>query len=88
MCKLMTAKELSVLMESVCVQAGYTGDLCGVDINECDSVYCGSNGECRDGLSNFTCDCHPGFNGTFCEMDIGEYIIMWESVLCGLWLRI
>ncbi len=50
--------------ECVC-EAGYTGDLCGVDINECDSVYCGSNGECRNGLANFTCDCHPGFNGTF-----------------------
>ena len=30
------------------------------------------NGQCFDDVSKFSCDCDPGFTGTFCNLDVDE----------------
>ena len=52
-------------------QAGYRGNLCQWDINECESSPC-LNGTCLDLVNGFQCDCAPGYDGTICEHDVDE----------------
>lgn len=40
--------------------AGYEGDLCQTDIDECVGNSC-LNGKCVDGVANYTCRCDPGW---------------------------
>ena len=40
--------------------AGYEGDLCQTDIDECLGNAC-VNGKCMDGVANYTCRCDPGW---------------------------
>uniref|UniRef100_A0A667WCI4 EGF-like domain-containing protein n=1 Tax=Myripristis murdjan TaxID=586833 RepID=A0A667WCI4_9TELE len=51
--------------------AGYTGQHCETDINECYSDPC-HYGTCKDGLASFTCYCRPGYTGRLCETNINE----------------
>ncbi|XP_063971397.1 fibrillin-2-like isoform X3 [Lytechinus pictus] len=52
--------------------AGFNGDLCQNDINECLSDPCMNGGNCTDGVDYFNCTCPDGYNGTMCETDIDE----------------
>ena len=47
--------------------AGFTGQYCEVDINECGSNPCFNEGLCIDSKNSFNCECQPGFFGNFCE---------------------
>ena len=38
------------------------------DINDCDPNPCQYNGECVDGIANYTCDCVTGVHGPNCEI--------------------
>ena len=38
-----------------------------LDIDECASSPCQSNGTCLDGIDSYTCNCASGFEGTNCE---------------------
>ncbi|KAI9551727.1 hypothetical protein GHT06_022063 [Daphnia sinensis] len=51
--------------------AGYEGDLCQVNIDECVNHLC-VNGDCLDGVANYTCQCKPGWTGWLCDEDINE----------------
>ena len=42
----------------------FPGELCDVDINECDEDPC-LHGECENMEGSFGCDCDPGFEGNF-----------------------
>ena len=42
-----------------------------VEIDECLSMPC-INGDCKDGLNEFSCVCYPGFYGTRCENNFNE----------------
>ncbi|KAF5891233.1 neurogenic locus notch protein 2-like, partial [Clarias magur] len=33
---------------------------------------CLNNGTCVDGINRFSCRCHPGFTGSFCQYEINE----------------
>ncbi|KAL7730858.1 hypothetical protein ACLKA6_003615 [Drosophila palustris] len=53
-------------------QAGYEGDDCGTDIDECLNTHCENNGTCINQVANFYCQCQAGFEGRYCEQNIDE----------------
>ncbi|XP_034117691.1 protein crumbs isoform X5 [Drosophila albomicans] len=53
-------------------QAGYEGDDCATDIDECLNTHCENNGTCINQVANFYCQCQPGFEGRYCEQNIDE----------------
>lgn len=57
------AKCLDPLANYTCdCLAGYEGDLCHINIDECVDHLC-VNGDCLDGVANYTCQCRPGWTG-------------------------
>ncbi|SPP83299.1 blast:Protein crumbs [Drosophila guanche] len=53
-------------------QAGYEGDDCGTDIDECLNTECQNNGTCINQVADFFCQCQDGFQGRHCELNINE----------------
>ncbi|XP_074620010.1 uncharacterized protein LOC141878862 isoform X3 [Acropora palmata] len=49
--------------------AGYTGQYCSAEIDECASYPC-LRGRCTDLLNNYSCSCYLGFEGRNCDIDI------------------
>ncbi|XP_022095362.1 uncharacterized protein LOC110981781 [Acanthaster planci] len=47
--------------------AGYSGDNCEINVNECLSTPCQFGGECRDVINGYICLCSPGRGGPNCE---------------------
>lgn len=48
-------------------------DLISTERNACSSDPCANGGSCYGkGVTDFTCVCAPGYNGTHCEIDIDE----------------
>src|SRR4051794_15129297 len=52
--------------------AGYSGNNCQNNIDECLSNPCRNGGTCNDGVNGFTCRCAAGYAGTLCGTDINE----------------
>ncbi|PFX23105.1 Fibropellin-1 [Stylophora pistillata] len=50
-------------------EAGFTGLLCDINIDECSSNPC-FNGKCVDGVGSFECVCNKGYFGNNCEKKI------------------
>ena len=51
---------------------GYTGDLCGEDVDECATSPCQNGATCTNTHGGFECVCAGGFTGTNCSVDIDE----------------
>ena len=49
--------------------AGYEGQACERDTDECLSAPCMHQGRCVDGVNSFTCTCATGYSGRLCEVD-------------------
>ena len=47
--------------------AGYTGNLCDEDNNECASEPCLHGGTCADGVNQYKCICLRGWDGQNCD---------------------
>ena len=43
-----------------------------MNIDECLSHPCMNNGQCVDGIDDFTCQCRDGWTGDLCDEDIDE----------------
>ncbi|XP_042672961.1 von Willebrand factor D and EGF domain-containing protein [Centrocercus urophasianus] len=54
----------------VCV-AGFEGDLCQVNTDDCKLNQCGT-GKCVDGINSYYCECPPELQGENCQDDIDE----------------
>ncbi|XP_026886754.2 protein crumbs homolog 2b [Electrophorus electricus] len=52
--------------------AGFAGDNCSVNVDECASAPCKSGGRCEDLINAYRCVCPPGFEGVVCESNIDE----------------
>ena len=52
--------------------SGYAGDICEIDINECESDPCHNGGICANTDGSFNCMCSAGFMGHICDIDINE----------------
>ena len=50
-----------------CGLAGFTGDFCQLNIDDCEDEDCSGNGRCEDGINGFTCVCEAGYTGETCE---------------------
>src|SRR5690606_22053420 len=49
--------------------AGFTGDRCETDIDECATNPCANGGTCTDGVAPLTCTCAAGYTGATCEVN-------------------
>ena len=49
--------------------AGFSGETCENNINDCVSNPCLNGGECIDGINGYTCKCTPEFMGPNCNED-------------------
>lgn len=52
--------------------AGFEGDVCEVETDECAGNPCENGGTCADGIGEFTCTCAAGFFGAACEVNLDD----------------
>ncbi|KAM4876848.1 protein crumbs homolog 2 [Thomomys bottae] len=52
--------------------AGFEGEDCGVDVDECASRPCLRGGRCQDLPNGFQCHCPEGYAGLTCQEDVDE----------------
>ena len=52
---------------SCACSSGFTGDRCGIDIDDCTPNPCLSGGTCMDLVANFSCECPPDLGGRICD---------------------
>ena len=43
--------------------AGFEGDKCQVNIDDCPGNQCQNGGTCVDGIDMYSCECIPGYIG-------------------------
>ncbi|RWS09468.1 uncharacterized protein B4U79_12754 [Dinothrombium tinctorium] len=59
--------------EAMCYcPAGFTGRLCEVDIDECQSNPCYNGGTCVDQPQGYVCRCPHGYSGNQCQVEKSE----------------
>ena len=52
--------------------AGFTGDTCQTNVNECASQPCYNGGTCVDSPQGYTCKCPVGYNGLQCNNEVSD----------------
>ncbi|XP_063614589.1 sushi, von Willebrand factor type A, EGF and pentraxin domain-containing protein 1-like isoform X2 [Penaeus indicus] len=52
--------------------AGFTGQFCEVDVDECASRPCYNGGNCVDLPQGYRCDCSEGYSGLQCQDEVSE----------------
>lgn len=52
--------------------AGFAGELCNFEYNECESNPCQNGGECIDHIGSYECRCTKGFSGNRCQIKVSE----------------
>ena len=64
-------KQLISLTQFLFFLLSVLGESCEINIDDCNHDNC-NNGTCIDGINKYTCDCDPGYRGTFCNIEIDE----------------
>lgn len=65
--------------------AGFSGELCNFEYNECDSNPCLNNGECTDHIGGFSCKCTRGFTGKRCHLKVSlTFLFGFAAIFCLL----
>ncbi|KFV67148.1 Protein delta 2, partial [Dryobates pubescens] len=52
--------------------AGFVGELCENDVDDCLMRPCANGATCHDGINRFSCQCQVGFEGRFCTININD----------------
>jgi hypothetical protein len=52
--------------------AGFAGDNCATNVDDCSSRPCRHGGQCTDGIDAFRCQCASGYGGSSCETETDE----------------
>ncbi|XP_074657166.1 uncharacterized protein LOC141910330 [Tubulanus polymorphus] len=52
--------------------AGFEGNDCSINYDDCASAPCLNNATCRDEINSYTCTCQPGFIGINCEINVDD----------------
>jgi probable HAF family extracellular repeat protein len=68
-----TCSPLGASFECAC-DAGYDGDLCEKNIDDCTPNPCRNGGRCEDGVGEYSCVCDGRFTGDDCELPRFEII--------------
>lgn len=55
---------------SLSLSAGFAGELCNFEYNECESNPCQNAGECIDHIGSFECRCTKGYTGNRCQIKV------------------
>lgn len=55
--------------------AGYNGNDCADNIDDCMTNSCQNNATCQDGVNGYSCLCQPDFNGDLCEIATSKFHI-------------
>lgn len=55
---------------SLSLFAGFAGELCNFEYNECESNPCQNAGECIDHIGSFECRCTKGYTGNRCQIKV------------------
>ncbi len=48
-------------------RAGFTGQRCEININDCANNPCANGGTCYDRINDYVCSCTPGYEGRNCD---------------------
>ncbi|GBN09560.1 Sushi, von Willebrand factor type A, EGF and pentraxin domain-containing protein 1, partial [Araneus ventricosus] len=56
--------------------AGYEGELCEIDINECQPQPCMNGATCVDKIAAFKCLCPPSYVGDLCETELSSDFLL------------
>jgi hypothetical protein len=63
----------SCSVDGVCAcEAGFAGETCSDDIDECASRPCANDATCTQHVDSFACSCEAGYSGDACEVDVDE----------------
>ncbi|XP_042883171.1 sushi, von Willebrand factor type A, EGF and pentraxin domain-containing protein 1-like isoform X2 [Penaeus japonicus] len=54
--------------------AGFTGQFCEVDVDECASRPCYNGGSCVDLPQGYRCECSEGYSGLQCQDEVSECV--------------
>ena len=56
--------------------AGFRGEHCEENINDCAGILCSKRGICQDAINNYTCICFDGFYGEHCQETETETMLL------------
>ena len=68
--------------ECICSNAGVTGQLCDLDVDECLDSPCSNGGSCTNTDGDFICECATGWTGATVKLEIsfGSFRSKFSSV--------